>query len=128
MKLEIKHKSPYYPYKVKCILSVKDFIYEMETTDLLSVDGKLRKMILRPLIDITKEIEHNGEKFIPMELFRKYLRNDILNDISQGTILDQSYEIVQKLIELHFDVFGLIDQGLAIDINTLKNIITFLET
>ena len=30
-----------------------------------------------------------------------------------------SYGLVSKLIEWHFDVFGLIEKGLAIDINTL---------
>jgi hypothetical protein len=30
------------------------------------------------------------------------------------------YEFVEKLFEFHFDVFGLIERGLAIDINTLK--------
>ncbi len=31
------------------------------------------------------------------------------------------YEVWQKLLEMHFDIFGLIEKGLAIDINTLKN-------
>jgi hypothetical protein len=31
------------------------------------------------------------------------------------------HQDVQKLFEWHFDVFGLISKGLAIDINTLKN-------
>ena len=30
------------------------------------------------------------------------------------------WEVMQKLLELNFDVFGLIDKGLAIDINTIK--------
>ena len=30
-----------------------------------------------------------------------------------------NYETIEKLFEWHFDVFGLIEKGLAIDINTL---------
>ena len=36
-------------------------------------------------------------------------------------IFKQKYWIAQKLFEWHFDVFGLIEAGLAIDINTLNN-------
>jgi hypothetical protein len=32
---------------------------------------------------------------------------------------DVDYWIVEKLIEWHFDVFGLIKKGLAIDVNNL---------
>jgi hypothetical protein len=32
-----------------------------------------------------------------------------------------NYEDIVKLFEWHFDVFGLIDAGLAIDINTLDD-------
>ena len=35
-------------------------------------------------------------------------------------VLSNTYQEVQKLLEWHFDVFGLIEQGLAIDINTIK--------
>lgn len=42
--------------------------------------------------------------------------NDMVDEI-----VHESYLLMQKLIEWHFDVFGLIEKGLAIDINTLKN-------
>ncbi len=35
-------------------------------------------------------------------------------------ILENRYKVVKKLFEWHFDIFGLIPAGLAIDINTLK--------
>lgn len=35
-------------------------------------------------------------------------------------VLSNTFEEVQKLLEWHFDVFGLIENGLAIDINTLE--------
>ena len=46
----------------------------------------------------------------------------LLKDISKYNFIDLSYinyGIVEKFIEWHFDIFGLIEQGLAIDINTL---------
>lgn len=83
------------------------------------------KPILRPLSDLTNEIEHNGEKFVPankhngltfeMEYVAKGKRAAITPN---GTAT--SYLTIQKLFEWHFDVFGLIELGLAIDINTLK--------
>lgn len=33
----------------------------------------------------------------------------------------EPYWIIQKLIEWHFDVFGLIEKGLAMDLNTVNN-------
>ena len=31
------------------------------------------------------------------------------------------YESIQELLEEHYDIFNLIEKGLAIDINTLEN-------
>ena len=39
---------------------------------------------------------------------------------SQQTNIIKQIELFQKLFEWHFDVFGLIEKGLAVDINTLK--------
>ena len=39
--------------------------------------------------------------------------------IEYDTVLYLPYNIVSKLFENHFDVFGLIEKGLAIDINTI---------
>ena len=43
------------------------------------------------------------------------------NDIELGMVLSKMYIEVVKLFEWHFDVFGLIPEGLAIDINTLES-------
>jgi len=106
------------------------------------------KPILRPLSDLTKEIEHNGEKFVPiirmvkechftdtyeLKFFetresrskRKEYRVGYNSFKIYWDILiyidGMRHDYVQKLIEWHFDIYGLIDSGLAIDINTLKN-------
>lgn len=80
MKLELKHLSPYLNYSLK--LKSGDFITEMcaslryiddnyhhefNMIDELVSGGKTWiKPILRPLSDLTKEIEVDGEKFVPL--------------------------------------------------------------
>ena len=94
------------------------------------------KPILRPLSDLTKEIEHNGEKINVQYLIdairlgvQPYQYIDSAYDIelnietedySQNIDLFDGYKIVQILLKYHFDIFGLIKQNLAIDINTLE--------
>ena len=97
------------------------------------------KPILRPLSDLTKEIEHisytkdlepNLTKIIPEDFFRKHwflsIREDghFSTDNGDGTCTgytykSASYDIIILLLEWHFDIYGLIKNGLAIDINTL---------
>jgi hypothetical protein len=77
--------------------------------------------ILRPLSDITKEIEVNGKTFVPFQLLREkgFHVSDEWIEEGINDSLNSAYEFVQLLIEWHFDVFGLIKKGLAIDINEL---------
>ncbi len=88
--------------------------------------------ILRPLSDLTKEIEVNGEKFVPIvelenlfsdfyieqgnqkELIIKYKNSTMYVDIFRYS------HIIQKLYEWHFDLHNLIESGEAININQLK--------
>lgn len=107
------------------------------------------KPILRPLSDLTKEIEHNGEKFVPiikmvaechywMDYYNqgkfgediksrpyKPIYNVGYGDMKFYWTINCSYipaldfQYIQKLFEWHFDVFGLIEKDLAVDINTL---------
>lgn len=94
------------------------------------------KPIIHPLSDITKEIEHKGEKFVPIDRFNelfgyKYCRlvyyvNSgigwyIYSSFSDTAIsFDNMYLPIKKLIEWHFDIAGLIEKGEAIDVNTLS--------
>lgn len=92
------------------------------------------KPILRPLSDLSKEILHNGEivnvqkeiDFIQYGVdVYQYTDGDIgLNietaNYSQQVDLLDGYRIAEILLKYHFDIFGLIPQGLAIDINTLN--------
>lgn len=83
------------------------------------------KPILRPLSDINKKFVHDGISV----LFRNSLSGfyDEFNDealvillrseISQQTI---TMEIYNGLLKYNFDIGGLIELGLAVDINTIK--------
>lgn len=39
--------------------------------------------------------------------------------VNAGGINDTDYWLVENLLKNHFDVFGLIEKGLAVDINSL---------
>ena len=91
-------------------------------------DSIVFKPILRPLSDLIKEIEHKGEKFIPFIKLANIYKNDPNFDdldpkktVNQSIILMRQYGydhcqtwVFEKLCEWHFDVFGLIDKGLAV--------------
>lgn len=72
-KIELKHVAGYLPYGLKMI-SQNDFVAPLIRE--LRVDGfqfmiDTRKPILRPLSDLTKEIEVNGEKIVPVLIIAK---------------------------------------------------------
>lgn len=86
------------------------------------------KPILRTLSDLTKEIEHKGEKFVPIDelnnigddecnRYNDYFSEENISDVNW---LLEPFIIFQKLIEWHFDIANLIPVGEAIDINTLS--------
>lgn len=96
------------------------------------------KLHLRPLSDLTKEIEHNGERFVPIEYFEIGDDDNYTYEFDSGnvkliktleTISKHNlqfdikflpFEVVKTLISWHFDTQNMIQDGLAIDINTLE--------
>ena len=133
-KLELKHLAPYLPYGLKIQGINHGEIAELSCCTETSVNITARtfqygmwadifdiKPILRPLSDLTKVIQHNGNEFIPYIEYN-YIR-EFLEELStlDHTYMDHvQYKVIEVLFELHFDVFGLIEKGLAIDINTIK--------
>ena len=116
MKLELKHLAGYLPYKV--LVGDGRTPFELTEYNFTNVFPYLTKIYLRPLSDLTKEIEVNREKFVPinrMELYGYYDKSCL----NPNNVKSISYNMIQFLFEWHFDVFGLIEKGLAIDINTL---------
>jgi len=141
MKLELKHLAPYLPYGLKYQLKgnfpIKEGVENIieDIREVSPFDFTIKKVlewetckpILRPLSDLTKEIEVNGKHFTPcyhwdhsnteQDTYCDRIVN-VASDPSSVEYLD--YFIVEKLVEWHFDIFGLIDAGLAVDINTVK--------
>jgi len=131
-KLELKHLAPYLPYQLEFIniyklkrdkrnpLILNTLHQDIDSMNLGNeeksrpINNKHFKPILRPLSDLTKEIEHNGIKFTPSKIME-------LPEFWDKHSIDTTFFMdVQEMIKWHFDVFGLIEKNLAIDINQLN--------
>lgn len=120
-KLTIAHIAPYLPYGLQYRSVMNGSINELHD---LSVEAELTdwmRPILRPLSQLTQEIEHNGGRFVPVDrLENTYctlkVRATIEQLVKDNRWVNQcEYLLIQHLFEWHFDVFGLIDDGLAIE-------------
>jgi len=155
MKLELKHWAAYLPYDVKVQSTITGTIFTLKGLndrnqltsygDWCYASFDSAKLILHPFSDLTKEIEVNGERFIPSDVLKSELLNQenlVFEESVYGWsgFIDQNdnekyhipiymcneimgechYFIYQKLIEWHFDLFSLIENNLAVDINTVK--------
>ena len=81
------------------------------------------KPILFPLSSLTQEITINGETFVPTEKILEYFGYEVIiikNNLAEPVLM-MPYLVIQKLIEWNFDVFGLIDKGLAIAVTNEFN-------
>lgn len=145
-KLELKHIVPYLSYGLKLYHSAFMFrsnwhenelgvmvgitdIIKNETFDIImrreKDNYKLQdsrghfKPVLRPLSDLPKEFEHNGEKvniFDKIEIYKGSGVDYLIEQIRLGFV---EVIVYNMLLEYHFDVFSLIDQGLAVSYNEL---------
>ena len=143
MKLELKHLAPYLPYGLRLrqpvlrrgfrtrLMTVNNILDTIERQDII-------KPILRPLSDLSKDINIDGNKINPLKIILKHHEfynsikfiqydNDSYIEMKGHAMITEVYsvddsplKIAEKLFAWHFDVFGLIEKGLAIDINTLK--------
>ena len=118
MKLELKHLAPYLPYglkigKIKGFEAYRLMVCTENNSEEINIDPCVRlqyKPILRPLSDLTEK-ELRGQGFWHHIDFLIYDKADTTHI---------PYNMVVYLLSNHFDVFKLIDNGLAIDINTVK--------
>lgn len=127
MKLETKHIIPYLPYNIHALID--GVVCEIEGIDLHCKDTVIAervnyklenvKLVLRPLSDLTKEVEVNQEKFVPFDRLSYSCRRQ--HDLFglQNTLDLKAIDYL-KLLEWHFDIFGGIGTW-AIDINKLKD-------
>ena len=148
MELEIKHLAPYLPYKIDAemldykidyvgkqfdtIIGVEQWSKDGIYWSVLTVGGSkpnLRsiKPILRPLSSLTELMPSQGVSY------GSYLWNEIVATDDDSFDKDEFYEncslglvnylpiiVIEKLFEWKFDIFNLIPNNLAIDINTFK--------
>jgi hypothetical protein len=141
--VEFEHWCAYLPYGIKAINNKSGRIitligaYENEGIIYLIDDtGKhwgemlwFFKPILRPLSDFYKFKDKKHGDIYEMTFNTAKLSIDVDLDIiiNDSELEQEGYvnlmvanETLQVLFKHHFDVFGLIDAGLAIDINTLN--------
>ena len=130
MKLELKHLAPYLPYGLKIDSNGFEELRIMDadidnTCKIVNIGACVRmqyKPILRPLSDLSKKhldvlyfeiIGTDDDMYGSRDSFEDDL--DVWTcDFNHSPMLVYGY-----LIKNHFDVFGLIHKGLAIDVNTL---------
>lgn len=118
-KLTIEHLAPYLPYGLKVFYTDNNTIYKMViSNNTLSLRGGVNiddiletksKPIVRPLRDLSDV--QIGELDLCHDFSMMKFSEIKINP------LKYPYTIVLKLFEWHFDVFGLIEKGLALDIN-----------
>lgn len=138
MELEKKHVAAYFPYDIKykkrnsIIKTVKAINQKgvYSATDFDATPYSDIKLILHNLSDLTKEIEHNGKKFNPNDRLKAmdlpyYEIGFGWSYVGAAFLVKRSIDTYNQMIEWHFDVeclngIGLIEHGLAIDINTIK--------
>lgn len=129
--IKLHHIVPYLPYGLKIAnVSLKGdvrSIYPLEAkinndSIMDALYGVNQMPILRPLSDLKKEIEHNGEKIMFVEKYTSDIQEELRACLYDKTYFELlPYFVITRLFKCHFDVFGLIEKGLAIDINTLNN-------
>lgn len=168
-KLELRHLAGYWPYGLKYEYRAgiggtnSTPLYENRIGVLQGIsngfvimgDGSGSKIesikpLLRKLSDLTKEIEHDGKRFVPIQelinltKFGEEYKSCLVWEHKKLTkmtefimigsplqkcefkiwlssnVSNNEYWVIQKLISWHFDVFGLIGSGLAIEINNVQ--------
>lgn len=134
MKLTIEHLATYLPYGLKVLVEEYgiELVVGIHGNDIITTEDNAHfsaiKPILRPLSDLTKEIEINGEKFVPIEKCGYCSLEDCINEggeidevTSDHLLSFMPFNYLRKLFEWHFDINELIEKGLAIDYNTITN-------
>ena len=122
--LELKHLAAYLPYGVQMYNAKYTHWFVLNPENIGNIIFSEIKPILRPLSDIGKMISINGERINPFSVLAKraseYIPEKDLNKKAVSELLG-NYSQVEKLLSWHFDIFGLIESGLAININYLNN-------
>ena len=143
MKLELKHLAPYLPFSLEGVKNKgyrfyvnsvynKDFendsfkskypIHGINSNGTINCSLDEFKPILRPL----KSLSKNDIDFMYFDIISTdndmYGTRDEFEDYFNETGIDHlPVCLYNYLVSKHFDIFGLINKGLAIDINTVSS-------
>ena len=89
--------------KFECIWTIhayKDALDGLDDNEHLSYENFIteegHKLILRPLSDLTKEIEHKGEKFVPAMALSKIIADIHNDDLDSGWVIKNDGRIICK--------------------------------
>jgi hypothetical protein len=119
-KIKLEELAPYLPYGLNGQFLLSDVIslrvekdeirLKKLTPDNVKFFELYCKPILRPIEDLYNEETDCGIKIVHYFNFKTNVKLDCRNF---------PYHVVEQLFKNHFDVFGLIDKGLAISYNDL---------
>lgn len=125
--LTLEHLAPYLPYNLQVrtqytggkINNPRD-LTTSTIHSFIRCNGRLTIIpLLHPLSQLAEEIEHKGKKLVPIEWLEDMYDTLDLHKQCGYLLKDErwvnqcDYMLICHLIEWHFDVFGLIEKGLA---------------
>lgn len=127
--LQLKHLAPYLPYKLKMLHYDKQKVLNSgqgSSVNWVGIIHAIRhqdktKLLLHPLSKLTDPIEHNGDKVDVLHelgLFQESVSGNSIVDFRTGNKIPYDcleYGRIEILLQYHFDVFGLIEKGLALE-------------
>ncbi len=135
--MELKYLAPYLPYGLQCM--TKDKSGQIWTLGCENIQHAIQwwKPILKPMSEVSAVFDdfvnempfgddYKSRLFFEEKPLTKMTDLFIIKStvcvelsINKAQPLTSPYLAVKVLFENHYDVFGLIEQGLAIDANTL---------
>lgn len=123
MKLEIRHLAPYLAHglKVRYASRLGNIKKEAELT-MSDFTWMFRQKYFKPILHPLSEVMDINSPLLNSINTDLKIQMEIC-DLANKKIgyWDVSYGSIEVMCENHIDFFGLIDAGLATDINTLKN-------
>ena len=136
MNLEFKQIACYFPYELKIMqyrddlkLSFESILISLSNNTLGVTSPRFpfneriqyheSKLILRPLSDLTKRIDKDEDVTFLDWIISEY-EIDVIAFTEVNGIERLPYEIMEYLFEWHFDIYNLIKNNLAIDMNTIN--------
>lgn len=147
-KLELKHLAPYLPYRLNMLYDFDmGDVWTLDITNINAIT-EFDKPILKPLSDLTENEEwkrkllsflsngrsddydspitiHTKNKYSTFKIRMYTYKGLNSSELFEYTVykdLDLTttkYNLIEWALKNHFDVFGLIEKGLAIDKNKL---------